>query len=90
ADWTAGRLVIGASLSYVGKRGDSDFDPFPAVRVTLDYYVLANFRLAYRLSDRLELFGRVENAADSDYREVFGYNSQGRSIHAGLRVRLGD
>jgi vitamin B12 transporter len=46
--------------------------------------------VGYRLSDALELFGRVENAADSDYREVFGYNSQGRSVHAGLRVRFGD
>jgi vitamin B12 transporter len=90
ADWTTGRLVTGVSLAYVGKRGDSDFDPFPAVPVTLDAYVLANVRLAYRLSDEVELFGRVENAADSDYREVFGYNSQGRSVHAGLRVRLDD
>ncbi|HEX8225729.1 MAG TPA: TonB-dependent receptor [Allosphingosinicella sp.] len=89
ADWAAGRLVAGASLAYVGKRGDSDFDPFPAVPVTLGDYVLANVRVAYRLSDEIELFGRVENAADSDYREVFGYNSQGRSVHAGLRVRLG-
>ncbi len=90
ADWTAGRFVTGASIAYVGKRGDSDFDLFPAVRVTLADYVLANVRMAYRLSDRLELFGRIENAADSDYREVFGYNSQGRSVHAGLRFRLGD
>lgn len=89
-DWTAGKLVLGASLSYVGKRRDSDFDPFPALPVTLDDYVLANLRVGYRLSDSLEFFGRVENAADSDYREVFGYNSQGRSVHAGLRVRLGD
>jgi vitamin B12 transporter len=90
ADWTAGRLVAGASLAYVGKRGDSDFDAFPAIPVTLGDYVLANLRVAYRLSHALELFGRVENAADSDYREVFGYNSQGRSVHAGLRLRLGD
>ncbi len=90
ADWTAGRLVMGGSLAYVGKRGDSDFDTFPAVPVTLGDYGLANVRVAYRLSDALELFGRVENAADSDYREVFGYNSQGRSVHAGLRLRLGN
>ncbi|HEU0099542.1 MAG TPA: TonB-dependent receptor [Allosphingosinicella sp.] len=90
ADWTAGRLVAGASLAYVGKRGDSDFDVFPAAPVVLDDYLLANVRMAYRLSDWLELFGRVENAADSDYRDVFGYNSPGRSVHAGLRVRLGD
>jgi vitamin B12 transporter len=89
ADWTAGRFVAGASLAYVGRRGDSDFDSFPALPVTLGDYVLANIRAAYRLTDELELFGRVENAADSDYREVFGYNSQGRSVHAGLRLRFG-
>ncbi|HEX8308974.1 MAG TPA: TonB-dependent receptor [Allosphingosinicella sp.] len=90
ADWVAGRLLLGASLSYVGKRRDSDFDAFPALPVTLGDYMLANLKVAYRLSKGLELFGRVENAADSDYRDVFGYNSQGRSVHAGLRVRLGD
>ncbi|HEX8511538.1 MAG TPA: TonB-dependent receptor [Allosphingosinicella sp.] len=90
ADWTAGRLVTGGSLAYVGKRGDRDFDSFPALPVTLGDYVLANVRVGYRLSDSLELFGRVENAADADYRDVFGYNSQGRSVHAGLRLRLGD
>jgi vitamin B12 transporter len=89
-DWTAGKLVLGGSLSYVGKRRDSDFDSFPALPVTLDDYVLVNMRVGYRLSDSLEFFGRVENAADSDYRDVFGYNSQGRSVHAGLRLRLGD
>jgi vitamin B12 transporter len=89
ADWTAGRLVAGASLSYVGERVDSDFDSFPAIPVRLDDYVLANVRLAYRLSRGFELFGQVENGLDADYRDVFGYNSQGRSIHAGLRVRLG-
>jgi vitamin B12 transporter len=90
ADWTAGPLVVGASLAYVGKRGDSDFDAFPALPVTLGDYGLANLRVGYRLSDEIELFGRVENAGGADYRDVFGYNSQGRSVHAGLRFRLGD
>jgi vitamin B12 transporter len=89
-EWTKGRLAVGGSLAYVGSRLDSDFDLFPAAVVRLDDYVLANLRVAYRLSDELELFGRVENAADSDYQDVFGYNSPGRSLYAGLRVRLGD
>jgi vitamin B12 transporter len=90
ADWTAGRLVLGGSLSYVGKRRDRDFDPFPAVAVTLDDYVLANLKVAYRISNSVELFGRVENAADAEYRDVFGYNSPGRAVHAGVRLRLRD
>jgi vitamin B12 transporter len=89
-EWTSGRLGVAGSLTYVGKRGDSDFDLFPAAPVTLDAYALAGFRIAYRLSRAFELFGRVENAADSDYQDVFGYNSAGRSLYAGLRFRLGD
>jgi vitamin B12 transporter len=90
ADWESGRFVLGGSLAYVGKRRDSDFDAFPAIPVALDAYVLANLRIGYRLSKSIELFGRIENAADADYEDVFGYNSPGRSVYAGLRLRLGD
>ena len=90
ADWRQGRLVIGTSLAYVGRRHDSDFDTFPALAVTLDDYVLANLRIGYRLPHGLEAFARFENAANADYRDVFGYNSPGRGVHAGLRLRLGD
>lgn len=89
-EWTKGRFAAGGSLAYVGRRRDSDFDSFPAAEVMLSDYMLANVRIAYRLSDNFELFGRIENAADSDYQDVFGYNSPGRSLYAGLRVRLGD
>jgi vitamin B12 transporter len=90
AEWTGGRFVVAGSLAHVGKRRDRDFDLFPAAAVTLDAYVLANLRIAYRLSDSLELFGRIENAADADHQDVFGYNSPGRSLYAGLRVRFRD
>jgi vitamin B12 transporter len=90
ADWTSGRLVLGGSLAYVGRRRDSDFDLFPARPVTLGDYALASLRVGYRVSEALEAFGRVENAGDSEYRDVFGYDSPGRSVHAGLRLRFGD
>ena len=89
-DWRAGALTLGGSLAYVGKRTDQDFDLFPAPVVTLDDYLLASFRIAYRLSDGFELFGRVENASGADYQDVVGYNTPGRAVHAGLRLRFGD
>lgn len=89
-EWTRGGLLVGGSLAYVGKRRDTDFDLFPAPMVTLDDYVLAGLRVAYRLSDTLELFGRVENGFDARYQDVIGYGTPGRTVHAGLRVRLGD
>ncbi len=90
ADYTAGRLTIGGALAYVGKRIDSDFDLFPAPRLTLDPYVLASARIAWRIGDSLEAFARIENAFDDDYQDVVGYATQGRSVYAGIRFRFGD
>ncbi|HEV2817449.1 MAG TPA: TonB-dependent receptor [Allosphingosinicella sp.] len=86
----AGAFRWGASLAYVGRRRDTDFDLFPAAMVTLDDYVLASANLAYRVLPRLELFARAENAFDADYQDVVGYNTAGRTVHAGLRVAFGD
>jgi vitamin B12 transporter len=87
--WRSGPLSAGASLAYVGRRTDRDFDLFPAPIVSLDDYVLASAQLAYRLHPRLEAFGRVENGFDADYQDLVGYNNPGRSVHAGLRFTLG-
>jgi len=85
-----GRFRWGASLAYVGKRRDTDFDLFPAATVTLGDYVLASANLAYRVLPQLELFARAENAFDADYQDVVGYNTPGRTVYAGLRVTFGD
>ncbi|MFN3945614.1 MAG: TonB-dependent receptor plug domain-containing protein [Allosphingosinicella sp.] len=89
ADGALGGLRWGASLAYVGRREDMDFDLWPAPRVRLDDYVLASLQLAWAVTPALEAFGRVENALDGDYQDVVGYNTAGRTVHAGLRLRLG-
>ncbi len=88
-DGSAGRWTYGTSMALVGDRRDLDFDVFPARTVTLDSYWLGGARLAYRLSDRLELFGRVANAFDRNYQDVFGYRTEGRSAYAGIRIGSG-
>jgi vitamin B12 transporter len=85
----AGRLNWGASASWIGKRRDMDFDLWPAATVSLGDYVLASLRLGWRISSKLEAFGRIENALGADYQDVVGYNTAGRTVHAGLRLRLG-
>ncbi|HEX8654971.1 MAG TPA: TonB-dependent receptor [Allosphingosinicella sp.] len=83
----AGRLSWSASLAYVGARTDDDFDFFQTVR--LHDYLLGSARLGWRLTGGLEAYARVENAFDADYQDVVGYNTLGRTVHAGLRFRLG-
>lgn len=86
----AGPFSWGATLAYVGKRGDTDFDLFPARAVTLGDYALASLRLAWRLSPALEAYVRAENALDSRYQDVVGYRTPGRTAYAGLRFRFRD
>jgi vitamin B12 transporter len=84
----SGKMSWGVTAAYVGERSDRDFSAFKTV--TLDDYLLASLNLGYHLSRNVEAFIRAENALDADYQDVFGYNTPGRRVHAGLRLRLGD
>jgi len=52
-----------------------------------DYNVL-DASLAYTVSKTLEIFGRIENAADAKYVEAIGFNTAGRTGYAGVRLRF--
>jgi vitamin B12 transporter len=88
-DGTHGRLTYGAAIAYTGDRTDTNFDVFPAQLVHLNPYWLASARIAYRLFDGVEAHVRIANAFDDDYQDAVGYRTEGRSIHAGVRVALG-
>jgi len=90
ADYEAGPLTLGASLAYVGRRLDTDFDLFPSPRVRLGAYVLGSARLGYRIAKHFEAFARIENAFDAQYQDVVGYNTPGRGVYAGIRFSFGD
>ncbi|MCY3818057.1 MAG: TonB-dependent receptor [Gammaproteobacteria bacterium] len=77
---------IGAAA--VGEQYDNDFSAFPAIRRTLDSYVLAHGGLDVRLSARTRVYLQVENAFDTDYEDVFGYRTPGRRAVAGCTLRL--
>jgi vitamin B12 transporter len=88
-DGTSSRFSYGAAFAYTGERTDTDFDIIPSALVRLDPYWLASARIAYRIADPVEVHVRVANAFDDDYQDVFGYRTEGRSIHAGLRFAFG-
>ncbi|CAN5225292.1 TonB-dependent receptor [soil metagenome] len=80
------RLTYGASLAYVGRRFDTDFDMFPSERVALRPYWLAGARLGYSLRPGLEIFARGANLFDERYQDVLGYRTEGRAVYAGIRI----
>ena len=88
-DGSLGPVEVGGSLAYVGTRRDLDFDVFPARKVKLDDYMLASLKLGWRLTETFQAYVRAENLLDADYEDVFGFNTPGRTVYLGLRVRFG-
>ena len=84
-DGSTGRLSYGASLAYVGRHFDSR-DVFPFDRVTLAPYWLADARLSYAVRPGIELFGRLTNALDQTYQDVFTYRTEPRAAYVGIRL----
>jgi vitamin B12 transporter len=84
-----GRLSWGVSGAYVGGRTDQDFDFFPAQTMVLHPYLLASANVGWRVRHGLEAYVRAENAFDAHYQDVVGFHTPGRTVYAGLRIRLG-
>ena len=86
-----GRARLNLAVNYNGDQQDFQFSNFFADRrmVTLGGYVKADVAASYRLTERVELFGRVENALNQDYQDVFGFSNPGIGAYAGVKIRLG-
>ncbi|MBL8565868.1 MAG: TonB-dependent receptor [Hyphomicrobiaceae bacterium] len=93
-----GRGNLNLAALYNGRARDDGFfvlfhDPFgyPALDqrvVYLDPYWLLTVSASYKLTPNVELFGRVENALDTEYREQVDYATPGIAAYGGVRVSL--
>ncbi|WP_340103801.1 TonB-dependent receptor plug domain-containing protein [Rhodohalobacter sp. 8-1] len=85
-------LTIRLNGEYNSERSELYFNPnnnFAAEDVTLDAYTLVNVYAEYSLLDqRLTLFGDVQNLFNTDFTEVYGYNTIGTSLKAGVKVNF--
>ena len=80
---------LGLEWIYASKRYDIDFSTFPSQRVTLDAYNLVNLSARIRTHKHLWLEGRIDNLLDEDYELVYGYNTPGVSVYAGVNYVTG-
>lgn len=80
--WRFG-LATGVSL----RMASDAVDPV-APAGTLDGYVLVDLRASLPISEHIELYGRLENAFDTDYETAYGYATYGRAAYGGIRVRI--
>ncbi len=86
-DWSPDNLIqINLSLDYVGQALDRFFPPFPepAEIVTLESYLLGNVSLRYKLDERIQIRAEIQNLFDSQYEDVFGFNTPGLGAYVGI------
>lgn len=90
--FAGGRGSTTLAAIYNGTRPDLGFtDTFPFfARTTLDAAWLVTAAASYKLTDSVELYGRVENAFNARYQEAFGYQTGGVAAYAGVRVTFDD
>jgi vitamin B12 transporter len=80
-----------ASIQFLhnGRRTDNEFIYATAVtRVNLQPYTLTNIGISYDLRPNLTLTGRIDNLTNTQYQQVFGYNSPGRYVSVGAKLNL--
>lgn len=82
---------LNLNLQYNGSQQDIFFSPqtYTSEFIKLDAYTLLNLAASWKLTQSLELTGRVSNLLDEDYEEVLGFARPGRGVYAGLRGRFG-
>ena len=86
------QLYIRIDGEYNGERQDLYFNPennFAQEDITLDAYTLVNLYAEYKLyNGRFTVFGDVKNLFNTDFTEVYGFNTTGIAIKGGLRFSI--
>ena len=77
------RLASTLAARFAGRTFDD-----PLNRIRLAPYVVVDLRASYNLTERLSVYGRVENIADRHYEVAYQYGTYGRGAFIGFGARL--
>lgn len=83
ADWTPDDFRLGGDLRLVSHSFD---DAGRSVRIS--GYAVLDLRASWEITDRVELFGRVENVWDEHYQTAAGFGTAGRGVFVGIRAAM--
>ena len=86
-----GRATVDLGVDYNGEQWDVQFSNYFAGQknILLDDFILVNVAGTYSLTDKVTLFGRVENILDNKYQEVWGFDEPGIGAFLGIRTNFG-
>jgi vitamin B12 transporter len=73
---------------FAGYSSDQNFSVFPTATVRLGGYTLLDLRASYSVTDKLELYSRVDNATNKWYETIYQYGTWGRTAFIGLRAKF--
>jgi vitamin B12 transporter len=81
---------IGLSYQFVGERKDSFFNPetFESENVALDGYNLLGLSATNQISQNITIFGAISNVLNSEYEELYRYQTTGRNFRLGLQLNF--
>ena len=82
------RVETTVAARYGGPSLDQNFNVFPTANVRLGGYTLLDLRVSYPVTDKLELYARVDNATNKWYETIYQYGTWGRTAFFGLRAKL--
>ncbi len=83
------RANANLGIVYNGRTTDWAYDTFyNRYVVNLTPYTLVNLAGSYALTERVEVFGRIENLFDRRYEDAWTYGTPGRAGYLGLRMSL--
>ena len=84
------RANLNLGVNYNGPQDDIYFPApaFASTRVELDSYTLVNLAGSYEIGPSILLYARIENLLDSDYEEVFGFQTPGIGAWMGVKLNF--
>lgn len=74
------------TLTYRGASDDTNFNIFPAAPVKNDAVTLVNLATSVQVTEKVNLFGRINNLLDEDYETVYGYNTARLGVYGGINI----
>ena len=77
----------GLSATIAERYAGRSFDDL-ANQTALGGYVLTDLKLAWRMDERYEIYGRIDDATAKRYETAYYYGTPGRVVFAGLRAKF--
>ncbi len=79
-DWS-----VGARMRYASQNATAASNGWGQ---RIGGYGVTDILASYRINDRAELYGRIENIFDKHYQTSWGYTTNDRSVYAGIRLNM--